>query len=256
MAGITYMKRSTKGFYTVEAAIFLPFVILAVLSLGYFMKIEGLWENCIHGAVDESAVIAAKAYNGTEPMMTASKVRQRIEEDNPQLDSIEIKNVRIMYADSYNDNLISYRIKAEEKLALPLSFQWTFALESEIKFRGFVGKRESGNPLGAEGLESEAAKQPVWIFPRSGEKYHTQTCTYVKAAVRPVVLTGSLKNRYDACGICGSGSMPAGSIVFCFGSEDTSYHRGTCRTINRRTVVIDKMEAVEKGYTPCTKCGG
>ena len=42
-----------------EAAIFLPLVLLAVLSLGYFMRVEGTWENCIHGAVDESALIAS-----------------------------------------------------------------------------------------------------------------------------------------------------------------------------------------------------
>ena len=57
------MKKSTKGFYTVEAAIFLPLVILSVISLGYFMKVEGTWENCIHGAVDESALIASRSYD-------------------------------------------------------------------------------------------------------------------------------------------------------------------------------------------------
>ncbi len=30
------MRRNTKGFYTLEAVIFLPLVILAILSLGYF----------------------------------------------------------------------------------------------------------------------------------------------------------------------------------------------------------------------------
>ena len=96
---ITVMKKSTKGFYTLEAAIFLPFVILAVLSLGYFIRIEGTWENCIHGAVDESAVIAARSCNGVEPYMTAEKVRNRILEDNPKLDDLEIRNVRIFYSD-------------------------------------------------------------------------------------------------------------------------------------------------------------
>ena len=46
---------------------------------------------------------------------------------------------------------------------------------------------------------------------------------------------------------------PAG---FCFGSDGTAYHRGTCRTINRKSVAIDKSEAVERGYAPCSKCGG
>ena len=38
------MKRNSKGFYTLEAVIFLPLVLLAVLSLGYFMKVEGAWK--------------------------------------------------------------------------------------------------------------------------------------------------------------------------------------------------------------------
>ena len=48
------MKRNSKGFYTLEAVIFLPLVLLAVLSLGYFMKVEGAWENAFYGAIDES----------------------------------------------------------------------------------------------------------------------------------------------------------------------------------------------------------
>ena len=43
------MKRNSKGFYTLEAVIFLPLVLLAVLSMGYFMKVEGAWENAFYG---------------------------------------------------------------------------------------------------------------------------------------------------------------------------------------------------------------
>ena len=114
---ITVMKKSTKGFYTLEAAIFLPFVILAVLSLGYFIRIEGTWENCIHGAVDESAVIAARSCNGVEPYMTAEKVRNRILEDNPKLDDLEIRNVRIFYSELQGDKLISYRGRAGDLIS-------------------------------------------------------------------------------------------------------------------------------------------
>ena len=54
MTGSMDMKRNSKGFYTLEAVIFLPLVLLAVLSLGYFMKVEGAWENAFYGAIDES----------------------------------------------------------------------------------------------------------------------------------------------------------------------------------------------------------
>lgn len=256
MTGFMNMTKNTKGFYTLEAAVFLPFVILAVISLGYFIKIEGLWENCIHGAIDESSVIALKAYNNVEAAATAKRVSKRIIKDNPQLDKLKIKDIKIMYSDLHNDSLISYRIEAAEKFALPLAFNREFTLSSKIKFRGFVGKKVRGEPLGSEGLERETIEYPVWIFPQSGEKYHTEICTYVKATVKPMILTKKLKNKYDSCSICKSKNVPIGSMVFCFNSKHTSYHIGTCRTIKRHSTVIDKTEAIKRGYKPCSKCNG
>lgn len=250
------MKRSTKGFYTLEAAIFLPLVILAVLSLGYFIRIEGTWENCIHGAVDESAVIAARSCNGIEPYITAEKVRARILEDNTQIDDLEIKNVRILYSDLHDDKLISYRIRAGQSISFPLGFRKDFELDCRIRFRGFVGREYRGESLGVSGLETDAAEQPVWYFPHSGRRYHKENCTYVKAAVHPVILTERVKKEYSACGICRSGKLTNGSVVFCFENSGTSYHDGTCRMIRRRSAVIDKKEAEKKGYSPCSKCGG
>jgi len=250
------MKKSTKGFYTVEAAIVLPLVILAVLSLGYFIKVEGMWENCIHGALDESAGIAARAYASAETAATGLKVKARVEEDNPNIDSVEVSNVRIMYSDGYNDKLVSFKINATERLNFPLGFSREFNLESRIKFRGFVGAGTGGTALGAAGLESAEIGDPVWIFPHSGERYHQESCTYVKATVHAVILTSSVKNRYSSCGTCDSDNISIGEIVYCFSSSGSAYHRGSCRTIDRHVTVIDKSEAVEKGYTPCSKCGG
>lgn len=250
------MRNSTKGFYTLEAAIFLPLVILAVLSLGYFMRIDGMWEGCIHGAADESAAVAAKAYGGSSTMTTGTRVKSRIMEDLPNLDHVEIKELRVKYSDLYANNVTSYMIEAKEKLSLPLGFQREFEFQSGIKFRGFIGIKNIISPMGSQGLETHEEQEPVCIFPHSGEKYHNESCTYVKATVKSAVLTGSLKSRYDTCAICDSEDIPFGSIVFCFQGEDTAYHRGTCGTIKRRTVVIDRSEAVKRGYAPCSKCGG
>lgn len=250
------MKRDTRGFYTLEAVILIPLFILAVLSLGYFMRIEGMWENCIHGALDESSQIAAKASNGVAPATTAFKVEERVRKDNPDLDDVSVSAMRVMYSDMSGDNLISYRLDATEKPELPLFSERKFELEFPVKFRGFVGKKEKGTPMGASGLESAETGHTVWIFPQSGEKYHGESCTYVKATVHPVLLSGSVKRRYDPCGMCLSDDITEGSLVFCFGSDGTAYHRGTCRTINRKSVAIDRSEAVERGYAPCSKCRG
>lgn len=247
---------SKKGFYTVEAAIFLPLVLLAVISLGYFMRVEGTWENCIHGAVDESALIASRTYDRENAALVGPAVSKRINSENPVLDEMRIKGLKILYSDGNTDDLISYTIYASIDLQLPLGFSRKFTMEQGIKFRGFTGADESGKPMGAEGLETYEGQKPVWVFPHSGGKYHSENCTYVKASVSPKTLTEALKRKYDSCRLCNSKDIQAGTIVFCFESEDTSYHKGTCSSIERHTAVIDKSEAIKKGYEPCSKCGG
>lgn len=251
------MKRNTKkGFYTLEAAIFLPLVILAVLSLAYFMRVEGTWENCIHGAVDESSLIASRSYDKVNAALIGPAVSRRINDENPALLQMRLDDLRVMYADSRADDLTSYDIHAVIKLELPLGFSREFILDQGIKFRGFTGVVEKSDPLGIETLETYEQQNPVWIFPHAGEKYHAESCSYVKAAVSPKVLTSMLKKEYNSCGLCRSGDIPTGSIVFCFKGEDTAYHYGTCRSIDRHTSIIDESEAVGKGYRPCSKCGG
>lgn len=256
MAKLINMKRSTKGFYTLEAAIFLPLVILAVLSLGYFMRVEGTWENCIHGAVDESALAASRSYDEINAASAGAAVSRRINDDNPSLANMRIYNLKTLYSDLYLDNLTSFRIYAAMDLDLPLGFSREFTLNYGIKYRAFVGTMNKGSPMGVAGLETYAAQHPVWVFPHSGEKYHSENCTYVKASVSSVILTSKVKKKYESCRLCNSDEVSTGSIVFCFEGEDTSYHRGTCSTIVRHTSVIDKSEAEKKGYRPCTKCGG
>ena len=76
------MKNSTKGYYTLEAALFLPLILLTILSLGYFTRVEGVWENCVHCAVDDSYRAQAMAWDGITR-------RVRAEEDAP--DSITLR---------------------------------------------------------------------------------------------------------------------------------------------------------------------
>ncbi|MGN0702208.1 MAG: hypothetical protein ACI4KL_03405 [Lentihominibacter sp.] len=217
-------ERSRGGFYTVEAAIFLPLFILAVLTIGYFIKIDMLWEETMHRELDSCSYSASIAYSGS-----SGGVRSHVH---------------------------NRRVEDEWKPALPLDFGDTFSFKTTVRYRDFVGLKEDRIPLGTEGLESPEGSEPVWIFPQSGTKYHTESCTYVKASVHSRSLTSSVKSKYSPCGMCHSASLPYGSIVFCFSGEDTSYHRGSCRCINRHVVKIDKKEALNKGYGPCSKCGG
>lgn len=250
------MKKSIKGFYTLEAALFLPLVILAVLSFGYYMRVLGTWENCIHGALDESALIASKSCDGVVAFSVGPEVSSRINDENPALVNMKLERLKVMYSDGYTDDLTSYTLTAMMEMDLPLGFSREFTLAQKIKFRGFTGSEEASTPMGKEGLETYKPQNPVWIFPSSGEKYHDENCTYVKASVSAAVLTASLKKKYDSCALCHSNELSIGSIVFCFSGEDTAYHYASCRSIDRHTAVIDESEAKKKGYIACTKCGG
>ena len=99
------MRRSTKGFYTVEAAVFLPLVILAVLSVGYFMRVEGAWENCVYGALDESRRVAMKSYDGIHQGTLKSALEERFSKDSRNPDSVDADRVMCDYSDGRNNHL-------------------------------------------------------------------------------------------------------------------------------------------------------
>ena len=243
-----------KGVYTIEAAICLPLVMLAVLTLGYFIEADSAWENSMNAAFRECSYAQC---SGLDLSKVAVDVRLRREaSDFGQDVSISLAGRRYSYSDGRHTDLNSFWLRTEVDLALPLNFGRTFDYAAQIKYRDFTGLRYDRPSLGAEGLEQDKDSSEVWVFPQSGTKYHDKSCTYVRATVHSCTLTRTLKHQYDACGMCGSGSLPLGSIVFCFYGDDTCYHRGSCRSIKRHTVVIDRGEAEEKGYTPCSKCGG
>ena len=251
--GLEIIKKKI-GIYTVEAAICLPLVMLAVLTLGYFIEADSAWENSMNAAFTEcsyaqsSGLDLAKAAIGVKLRRDAASFGQDV--------SLSLSDRRYSYSDGRHTDLNSFRLRAAVDLDLPLHFGRYFEYEDVIKYRDFVGLQYERPALGDVGLEQTEDSTEVWIFPLSGTRYHDKNCTYVRATVHSCVLTNALKRQYSPCAMCGSGNLPAGSIVFCFDGEDTCYHQGSCRSIKRHTIVVDQSEAEEKGYTPCSKCGG
>ena len=247
------MRRSTKGFYTVEAAIILPILILTLLAIGYFIKVEGTWENVIHGAVDETQHSALKAYDNISDKGVTFKVLKRIKRDNPDLSFVHVVWDPI---GSTGNGISAYKVKAGISLKMPIGFSSDFKFDGTIKYREFIGKSHTDGGMGRTALETASGQYPVIIFPQSGEKYHSEDCTYVKATVEKKILTGEIKRQYSACGLCHSNKLEAGTVIYCFKNEGTAYHRASCKSVDRHTVTVDCNEAIDKGYTPCSKCGG
>lgn len=247
---------SRRGYITLEAAIFLPVFIIAILALGYYIKVFCIMENVSYSIMEETASLAAKSYVTQSAPMFESQLENRIIKDSPDIEDLKIKKVRYLYYDGDLDNMISVSIGYCIDAGFPLGMDHSIEMTSRVKCRGFTGLKKTGNPMSFEEMESVGTWEPVWIFPMSGEKYHEENCTYVKSNAREMVLTRDLKKRYSPCSLCDGESISIGAFVYCFIENGTVYHRASCRQINRYTVEVNKSEAINKGYVPCSKCGG
>ena len=203
------MKRTInkKGVYTIEAAICLPLVMLAVLTLGYFLEADSAWENCMNAAFRECSYAQCSGLNLSR-LSIGMKLGRDASDFGQDVD-LRIGGGMSAYADGRHTDLNTFSLKARVTLPLPLGFGRSFSYEDTVKYRDFTGLKYTRPALGAEGLEQSTDSTAVWIFPQSGTKYHEEDCTYVKATVHSCVLTSALKG-----------------------------------------------EAEDKGYTPCSKCGG
>ena len=66
----------------------------------------------------------------------------------------------------------------------------------------------------------------------------------------------AIRAKYRPCPLCGSGRASSGARIYYFPSAGEAYHLSGCSALQRNYVEIDKKDAIERGYTPCSKCGG
>ena len=252
----TEKRKEKKGYITLEAAIFLPIFIVAVLTLGYFIKIYSTVENVAYAVIEETGRIASHAYSVKSVPLFRGSLESRISSENKQISKIRVEEFQYLYSDGYQDDLISAGCRYEIKIALPLAMAETAERKNQVKCRGFTGEKKRSEAMPFEEMEREGTWDPVWIFPMSGKKYHSQECRYVRKNARQMVLTSVLKKQYRPCELCRSGNLPIGGYVYCFTETGYAYHRENCKKVDKYTIEIDKEEAQQKGYRPCSLCKG
>ncbi len=245
------MKRNTEGSYTVEAAVFLPVFLIAVLTVGYLIRITAGTETAMHAAVDEARLAAANAYTAYADPGLSSRIERRMLEESPQMTEAKVSGMRYLL----NDGEISFHMRYHFDTGMPLQMADGFDVADRIKCRAWIGY--TGNvPMGFDAMEEYAPSQTVYIFPSWGEKYHKEDCTYVRSQPKQTVLTGAIKRLYHSCPRCDSSELPVGSVVYCFPRYGEAYHRAGCDSVEKFTVAMQKDQAESRGYGPCSKCGG
>lgn len=247
----TEKHKKSKGHYTVEAAVFLPVFIIAVLTVGYLMKVIGGVEGGMHACTDEARRQAAYAYVDKGGIGFSGRIEKRIMSENKYITSAKVKNMSYLGG----DGRISFDVDYDIDFALPLDIYDGFKVTDRLKCRGWIGKTYN-DPFGFDAMEREEEATIVYIFPMWGSKYHKKECTYVTAHPVQTILTEELRRQYDACAHCKPGSLSDGSVVYCFPKYGGSYHRGDCDSVEKYTITIELEQARSRGYSPCSKCGG
>jgi hypothetical protein len=255
------MNESRRGSLTVETAIFLPLFIVGMLTLGGLIRLTAVSENVFHVLADETGRIAAQSGVAVLPVGFKGDVRTRVlDENEARIKSADVSPVlyRIPYAGKGKvyTNLIGASVNYETRLGVPELFRGGVSGSETVICRAFVGAGGSGTRMPFSEMEKDDDSRTVWVFPRAGERYHSERCSYIKNEPHEVILTASVRGKYKACKLCDPNAAGDGSLVYVYLRSGGVYHKGSCYIVERYVISISEDEAKEKGYSACAKCRG
>ncbi len=245
-----------KGYIIVEAAIFLPILIIGLCSLCFMIKYGMLCEKAYIITLNETKTLMRDMYSPLAAIEAPGQLETKLEDELIRVESAEVSNVLPVFSFPMADSVKRWKVMLDVSLPLHVDVGTGENAPAEFSavFRPFVGKDNSSACF--DNPEEPEEYQEVWVFPKAGERYHTATCQFVLRTPRQMLLTQGVKLQYGACKLCGSGSLPNGSVVYCFKSEGSKYHRASCGLVESYVISMDKSDAEAKGYTPCKICGG
>lgn len=123
--------------------------------------------------------------------------------------------------------------------------------------------------------EQRSSVEGVVYITKTGSKYHSGNCRYLSKSKIPILLSDAIAKGYSACSVCG-GIPEKKTDLFKYKDETppqkedsatsdvtvyitrtgSKYHAFGCRYLSKSCIPISLKEAISKGYTPCSVCGG
>jgi len=265
---------SKKGFLTVEAAIFLPFFLIAMICLICLIRLIGVEENLMHIYSKQAQKIAKEAYiselnvlpentgiDSIENIINQAYIKLSIREEIEKAEiktasDVRLEDFRYLYCDNGISGVISGNLSYKTIIPLPMNLNRTLDFEERLVFRGFIGSTDCYEPMEYIKMEQEEDSDIVYVFPKAGERYHKHDCVVIEVYPEKVLLSPSLRSAYPPCSLCCPDALANGCIVYCFKKTGKVYHRGSCSTVTRYVVPVDRQKAMDEGYTCCNLCGG
>ena len=250
------MSLNKRGSYIVEATIVVPLFIMAVMMLISLIPIIGQCENITYGAADEMRLEMAKSAFRKNPAAGPLALKLRVSTENDRLTDFRVTGYRYLYSRNSIDDLITVSFTAGFSEKNPLGLFSRVRFSGRLTGRAFTGTRYKDVPQTREDLEAPVESEPVYIFPDRGVCYHGKNCSYVRSNCQMIFLSQDSRKKYHSCPNCNSDRAAIGTPVFCFPDDGEAYHYGSCSSVSKYYLEIEKSQAIKKGYVPCSKCGG
>ncbi len=263
-----------KGSMFIETALLFPAFLLTVLSLFVLIRLTAVEENTMRAFTEEGQKVSKEAYLTQLEILPESYTIELLEgiahgtllelrmlnrlnkEENMDLQDMEVDRFDYMFSEDDKSGLIRCSLSYWVDLSLPLRFQRQLEFEQRLFFRGFIGADRDGEGMGFDVMEDPGDPFTVYIFPRAGERFHQLDCRMIAVYPRETILSPSVRRQYAPCRLCDAASLPWGIKVYCFDTSGKAYHRGSCTIVERYVTGIDREEAIGRGYSPCSYCGG
>ena len=249
------MHTNKKGSYIIEAAITLPLFLIAVIVMSSIILMYACIEDCNFIAANELRRGAAEAVIADTSIAIPYRIKKEIEGKHSQVEAARLTDAGLRIEKWGTDELLTVEYTLRLRTNNPLGINAAADYDLSLVTRAYVGReRDEGNMSAEEFADEDSV--PVYIFPKRGERYHSEGCTFLKAASRSGTLTESIKKHYKSCPICHSGRADTGSLIYYFPAAGEDYHLPGCASLQRNYIEIDRSVALERGYTACSKCGG
>ena len=249
------MSINKKGSYLVEAVISLPLFIIAVMVMSSVILMYACIEDCNFIAAQELRRGAAEAAIADTSVAVPVRIRKEIEGRHSRVESMRLTDAAFRDERWGADELIAvtYRMRLASPNPIGINARAEYSLS--LVTRAYVGRIRNVGSMSAEEFAGSGS-EAVYIFPKYGKRYHSEGCGFLHAASRSGALTEEIRRKYKSCPLCHSSKASSGALIYYFPSAGEDYHLPGCGSLQRNFIEIEKSVAVERGYTPCAKCGG
>lgn len=211
---IRMLRSNRKGSFLTEAALALPVMIIGIIALALIINVIAACETIGFAAscgLKKAAFLNQNTIVNTVSL--CSEIETRVDNQWPNLTQFKVRIVRKDFESGGIEELTSVSSAARFHVLHTSGIGGDAEFTSKLMARTFTGTLQDASPLDTEAFTQGGTARNVLVYPKYGERYHTETCSIVKQqneAENPgwnMDLEEAVRQNYTACMLCGGGKV-------------------------------------------------